>query len=313
MLKFFDYWKVNQYNGLRKPSEIHANDNMLNGMISRYLLQRVMSVYKWELPKSINQRYFEYTLFLHGFLAVFNHPKFGVIAQRCAFSNYDLYYQPKDITVSNGKFFKIPVKRTLGVDSVLFTLEEDFCGCGDILSFYSGLLSELWLSLMMNTKNSHFAYLFGCEGKNQADTMKSIFDDVASGKVAVFYDKNLRDKMTGQLNFELFNNNLKGNYIVNDILMSIREVLNLFDSEFGIPNANTAKRERLVTDEVNQNNIETYTRSEMWLNRLQDCCEQVNEMFAGQLLSPMSVDFRYPTNTADTNNESEVNTDNGID
>ena len=65
MLKFFDYWRVNQYNALRDPSQIHSNDNMLAGMISRYLLQRVMSVYKWELPKSINQRWFEYTLFLH--------------------------------------------------------------------------------------------------------------------------------------------------------------------------------------------------------------------------------------------------------
>lgn len=303
MLKFFDYWRVNQYNGLRSPSEIHSNDNMLNGMISRYLLQRVMSVYKWEIPKSINQRYFEYTLFLNGYLAIFNHPKFGIIAQRCSFSNYDLYYQPKNITVSNGKFFSKPIKRTLDVDAVLLTLEEDYCGIGDLLSFYTGLLSELWLSLMMNVKNTHLAYMFGCESKNQADTMKSIFDDVASGKVAVFYDKALHDKMTGKLSIEMFNQNLKQNFLVMDILESIRQVLSMFDTEIGIPNTNLSKKERLITDEVNQNNIETFSRSEMWLTRLQENCKQVNEMFANELLSPLSVDFRYKNTAAETNVE----------
>ena len=78
----------------------------------------------------------------------------------------------------------------------------------------------------------------------------------------------------------------------------------MFDSEVGIPNANTGKRERLISDEVNQNNIETFTRSEMWLTRLQDNCTKVNEMFASELLSPMWVDFRYNTNIE--SNESEV-------
>ena len=311
MLKFFDYWRVNQYNGLRKPSEIHSNDNMLNGMISRYLLQRVMSVYKWELPASINQRYFEYTLFLTGYLAVFYNDRYGVIAQRCGFKDYDLYFQPKKVTIANSKFFKKSIVKTLDVDAVLFTLEEDYCGCGDILSFYSGLLSELWLALMMNVKNSHLSYLFGCDGKTQADSMKAIFDDVASGKPAVFYDKNLHDKMSGKLNIELFNQNLKQNFIVNDILSSIREVLNMFDSEFGIKNsgANVAKKERLITDEVAQTDMETMTRSEMWLTRLQDNCKQVNEMFGDKLLSPMSLNFRYSTSDeSEVTNNDERNT-----
>ena len=307
MFKFFDYWRVNQYNGLRDPSQIHSDDNLLAGMISRYLLQRVMSVYKWELPKSINQRWFEYTLFLHGNLVVFYHPKYGVIAQRGAFNSYDLYYQPKGVTITNSKYF-LPQKRTLGVNAELFSLEEDYCGIGDLLSFYTGLLSELWLSLMMNVKNSHLSYLFGVESKNQADTMQSIFDDVASGKIACFYDKSLHDKMTGKLSVEMFSQNLKANYLVSDILSDINKVLKMFDTEVGIANANTDKRERLIADEVNQNNIETYSRSEMWLTRLQENCENVNNMFGELMDGKMSVDFRYPT----TMKESEVTMTNGI-
>lgn len=307
MLKFFDYWNVNKYNALRSPSEIHSNDNMLNGMISRYLLQRTMSVYKWELPESINQRYFEYTLFLNGYIAVFYTDRYGVIAQRCSFKNYDLYYQPKNINIANSKFFSRSITRTLDVDSVLFTLEEDYSGIADLISFYTGLLSELWLSLMMNVKNSHLAYLIGCDSKNTADTMKSIFDDVSSGKLATFYDKNLHDKMTGKLNIEFFNNNLKSNYIVSDILNDIKTVLKMFDTEIGIPNTNSEKKERLISDEVNQNNVETFSRSEMWLNRLQANCEKVNDMFGDKLTSKFSVNFRYNPiiNRKEVNNTNE--------
>ena len=53
----------------------------------------------------------------------------------------------------------------------------------------------------------------------------------------------------------------------------------MFDTEIGIPNANTDKRERLIQDEVNANNIETYSKCAMWLENLQDACKRVNDMF----------------------------------
>lgn len=308
MFKFFDYWRVNQYNGLRSPSEIHSNDNMLSGMISRYLLQRAMSVYKWSLPESINERYFLYTLFMHGNLAVFYSDKYGVVAQRCSFKDYDLYYQPKKVVINNTKFFKRSEVRTLDVDAVLFTLEQDYFGCGDLISFFVGGLCELWQALMMNCKNSHLAYLFGAENKSQADSMKAIFDDIASGKPAVFYDKSLHDKMSGKLSIEQFNQNIGQNYIVDRILNDIKTLLRMYDSFIGIPNANLEKRERMISDEVNQNNIETLSIADMWLQRLQKNCKQVNEMFADQLTSPMWVGWRYPEQANNTQSESEVTT-----
>ena len=52
----------------------------------------------------------------------------------------------------------------------------------------------------------------------------------------------------------------------------------MFDTEIGIPNANTDKRERLIQDEVNSNNIETYSKCAMWLENLQDACKRVHDM-----------------------------------
>ena len=62
----------------------------------------------------------------------------------------------------------------------------------------------------------------------------------------------------------------------------------MFDTEIGIPNANTDKRERLITDEVNANNVETYSKCSMWLENLQEACQKVNRMFGLSI----SVDWR---------------------
>lgn len=293
--KFFDYFKINTYNGVRSPSEIHSNDNLLCGMITRYLLQRAMSVYEWKLPDSIDERYFLYTLYAQGYLVVFNEPRYGVIAQRCGFKDYNMYYQPQRVTISNTKFFKHTITRTLDEDAVLFTLEQDYSSCVDLISFYAGMLSECWQALAMNLKNSHFSYLFGVENRQQAESMKAVFDRVARGDVAVFYDKGLHDKLDNKLNYELFNNNLKQNLIVLDIIESIRSILHMFDTEFGICNSNTEKRERVTSFDVNSNNFETLSRPDLWLKRLQKNCDQVNNMFGVD----MSVDWRYePTATS---------------
>ena len=62
----------------------------------------------------------------------------------------------------------------------------------------------------------------------------------------------------------------------------------MFDTEVGIPNANTDKRERLITDEVNANNFETKSKCALWLESLKQGCREANEMFGLNL----SVDWR---------------------
>ena len=63
----------------------------------------------------------------------------------------------------------------------------------------------------------------------------------------------------------------------------------MFDTDVGIPNANTDKRERMITDEVNANNIETLTRCELWLEELQKSCKNTENMFGIDI----QVDWRH--------------------
>ena len=80
----------------------------------------------------------------------------------------------------------------------------------------------------------------------------------------------------------------------------------MFCTEIGIPNANTDKKERLITDEVNANNVETSTRCEMWLEEIRKGLTKANTKYKLNL----AVDWRvnpHETGKEETNNVQRSN------
>ena len=119
-----------------------------------------------------------------------------------------------------------------------------------------------------------------------------MYDQISSGNPAVVIGKELFDD-TGKPTWTPFQANIKNEYIVDMILSDMRKIEAMFDTDVGIPNANTDKKERLVTDEVNANNVETATRCELWLESLQESCRETNAMFG----TSISVDWRVDPKT----------------
>lgn len=104
--------------------------------------------------------------------------------------------------------------------------------------------------------NSKLAYVFAAENKAMAETFKKLYDQIAAGNVAAVIDKQLfRDD--GKANWQMFNQNVGQNYIADRVLSDMRKIEAMFCTDVGIPNANTDKKERLITDEVNANKVET--------------------------------------------------------
>ena len=119
-----------------------------------------------------------------------------------------------------------------------------------------------------------------------------MYDKIASGDPAVVVDKNLFDD-TGKPVWTPFQANIKNEYIADNILADMRRIEAQFDQDIGIPTANTEKRERLIVDEVNSNNVETAIRSEFWLEQIKKSVEETNAMFGTKI----SVDWRVNPQT----------------
>lgn len=271
----YDY--NNLYNGMINPSTVHVQNTGLQWYFRRYLLQKAMAVFEWQLPETWNRDYFLYTLYCWGFIGVVNTDRFGVICQGAALKGYGVYYQPTHLVIANPLLTGI-LEPEIGTQCALIKLQPDYRGVMDRINFYADMLALSAETAGADLVNSRLAYVFGAQNKQQAEAFKKMFDGIASGQPAQFVDKSLFND-DGTPNWMLFNQNIKNTYIAGDILDDMRKWELKFDTDFGINNASIEKKERLLVDEVNSNNEEIRLWSDLALEELRKGCKEANNLF----------------------------------
>ena len=298
------YGDINLYNADFSPSTVHCKNTYLQRYFRKYLLQKAISVFKWTLPNEWDEDYFKYVLYGIGYIAVLETRSFGVICQGGALGGYNLYYRPSYIMITN-PLLKETITANIDIDCAIIKLQPDYSSIMDIVGYYADQLALSAEALGMNMVNVKSGVVFGAKDKTQAQSYKKMFDKMQDGDPAVFIDKQLLDD-AGKPNWYPFVQNMKEQYIADSILSDMRKIEAMFDTDIGIPNANTDKKERLVTDEINANNVETATRCELWLDSIRKGIDKANAMYNLSL----SVDWRVNPKTeiadnwkGDNNNE----------
>ena len=274
----YSYDFVNLYNANRSPSTVHCQNVGLTRFFQRYLLQKVISVFKFEgIPETWNYDYFIYTLLINGYVGIVETDKYGVIPQHCSLYGRDVFYQPSNIVVANPLIRGI-LRPRIGEECALIKMQPDYCGVWDMVTFYADMLALTAESAGVNLVNSKLAFVFAANSKTAAESFKKMYDQINAGNPAAFVDKDLFDD-AGNPNWMTFNQNLQQNYISGELLADFHRWLNLFNTEIGIPNANFEKSERLITDEVNANNEDTKSKVIVWLDTIRAGLAQVKEVF----------------------------------
>lgn len=283
----FDF--INLYESARQPGTVHCQNTGLVNYYTRYLFKKLVSVFDFEgLPESWARNYWEYVLFGRGYLAVLSTPRYGVIPQKCTLSGRNIFYQPRTALIANPLLGSETQEREIGIDCEIVKLQPDYSSPLDIVHVYADLMALCMETAGINLLNSKLAYVFAAGSKTQAESFKKLYDQIASGQPAVFLDKQLMNE-DGSRNWDVFFQNLKQNYVAGDILNDLGKIEQRFCTAVGIPNANTEKRERLITDEVQMNNAETESLANLWLSTMRGDLERVNEMFGLNI----SVDYRF--------------------
>ena len=273
----FYYTYINTQKATYSPSEINIKNTSLYEFYRRYLLQKMISIFKWNLPQNWSRNYFLYGLYAWGFLAVIRTDKYGVIPQVCGLQGYNVFYQPTHVNIANPRLQGL-LTPEIGKQCELIKLQPDYGSALDIVSYFAEQMTLTSEAISSNIINSKLAYVFASESKSAAESFKRLYDNIAAGEPAAFVDKKLF-REDGDPNWMTFANHLRENYIAGDLLQELQKWEYRFDTIVGIPNANTDKRERLIVDEVNANNAETRAVSEIWLETLQDDLEKVRKMF----------------------------------
>ena len=292
------YGYRNLYNSSFAPSTIHAQDTGLAFYFQRYLIQKIMAVFEFKgIPKNWDKSYFMYSLFIFGFVAVVKTDRYGVIPQHCSLSGYNIYYRPTNAVIANPLLRGIMEPR-IGSECALIKMQPDYGGAWDIVAYYADLMALATESLGTNLVNSKLAYVFGAEDKNMAESFKKLYDTVASGEPAVFVDKQLFDE-EGNPRWFTFDQNLKQNYIANDILQDLAKIDSRFNTDIGIPNVNIAKESGVGRSEIEANNIDTKAKCSIWLETIREGLEEVKNIFGLDI----TVNLRFNNEMGDLINE----------
>lgn len=273
----YSYEMINLFNSSYSPSTLHTKNTQMFTFFKKYLLEKVMSVFEFELPEMWDKNYFLYSLFLNGYLAIVNTDKFGVICQHCGLRGYNIYYNPTHAIIVNPLLTGI-LEPKIGTQCSLIRLQPNYSGVSDIVNYYADNMAMTAETCEMNIMNSKLSFLFAVRGKSQAESMKKILDQVMKGELGVFYDEKLK-MGNDNIPLDFFNNDLKKNFIAPELQDTLRRWEEMFCNEVGIPNIRSDKKERMIVDEVNSNNIECFTKAELWLETLKEGVEQTNKMF----------------------------------
>lgn len=285
----YSYQFMNLYNSAISPSTVHCKNTALVNYFSRYLLQKALSVYEFTgLPEEWAVNYFKYCIFAYGYLAVFNTERYGVICQECTLSDtYTLFRQP-NIAIITNPVFKKSLQLKIGKECEIIKLQPDYGNIMDIVSVYADMMALCLETAGINLLNSKTSYIFMSDNKTASESFKKLYDKVASGEPMAVIDKGLLNE-DGSKNWDFFLQNVGQNFIVDKVMTSLKNLEDQFNTRIGIPNANTQKRERLITDEVKANDVDTHSLVYLWLDTLRDGLERVNKRFNLNL----GVEYRY--------------------
>lgn len=264
-------------NGHIDPSTVHTN-SALKSFFEQYLLMDIFSIYEFKgAPETWNMDFFRYVLFMAGYVGVLNVSEYGPVPQFCTLYGRGLYYQPTRALFSNPVFTENYDLR-IGSNCSIIKLQPNYSGIMNLISYYADMLALSAESAGMNLQNSKLAYLFISGNKTEAETWKKVMDEIMAGNPAAFIDQKLFNR-EGEPQYLQFNNNLQQTYIAGDILEDMRKWKLMFDQDIGIPAVHTDKRERLTTDEVNSNNVETQTKCSVWLETMRKGIKETNDLF----------------------------------
>lgn len=264
----------------RKPTDVSGLDNITTSYYFNYLLRLVKGIFEIKMPDYWDSDFLLDTLLLDGVIGIFENNS-EPLAMNCHPFGVNMYYKPTSFNIANpvlGSFTK-----TIGVDGELIYLEElpgvnsQFKTIKPLLTKYAYQLAACDKCIDQSLMNSGVAAIFSASSKKAAESYRAMYDDISMGKPAVFVDEELN--LTSPNSRNLQYTPAKDNFVCDKVQIEKRCIIEEFLTAIGVNNANTSKRERLNTDEVNSNNDECYIATAVWKRNLKETTDKAKKLF----------------------------------
>ena len=254
----------------RKPVVNQAIEMETERLICHYQML-ALNRYKWEnLPNGIESRYIEQMLYDNGECAMFDHPDLGLCVLRSSSrENLNIYGDPTKLTLSG-----FNEHRTVMMEDCVRIINNDLAlPTHQNIIYYARRMAEIDDIIMQNLRQQRVPYIFATD-ENNAFSMKSLYERIYQGDMAVFVDK---DMLKGEPENIMVIPTVAP-YLVDKLQIQKQEMERELLTFLGINNT-LEKKERLLQDETNSNNQFIKMSSDIGFKCRQKACNDINKKF----------------------------------
>lgn len=251
------------------------------------LCELAISVFKWEgLPPTVDWRFMEMTLLYDGFALFFKDPIMGYLSLQCMIGGrLDVYRIPIDrrAYASNGY-----QSNQTSADSVL--IFDNLLHQNKVIDLarYASDLYELDQIIMINARAQKTPILIIAD-ESQRLTLKNLYQKYEGNQPVIYGSTGLQSNPLQAIN-------TGAPFVANELYQLRTQIWNEALTYIGIPNVQSQKKERLITDEVARMNAGSIASRFSRLEARRQACEQINNMFPD-----LSVDVDYRDTDEDNN------------
>lgn len=228
---------------------------------------------------------FMYQLFRMGYAVVFRSKKYGMVVQPGTPTGYGLQYQPRGMNITT-QFFNFGRPLEIGTECGVIKLTPDYRGIWDIITKYAVEMQHAEVAIRQSALNARFAYGAFAKDDKQKRSLELLFQRLANGEPGIIVNTELKRPMDAKSTdggaYELpimqIDRDLSKNFILPELMEFRRTILMDFYRELGIK-VQPDKKERMVVNESESADAETFNRREVWRICLEKSLDEVNRMY----------------------------------
>ena len=247
----------------------------INIITEHFLYKRfkllALNMFKWTGLEAlgIEERHIESWLFDEGKCVVFKDRYYGLMCLKGEGYGLNILEDPLTYRVTGNQYTKeIPAEECVLVENNKLRMPTH-----DVIAYFTNQLYEVTRTRDVNVQTLKLPFAVACTDKNVL-TAKKIMESIDNNEPCLTVNSDVID--IDQF-LKIIPTGVKP--YTAELTDLYHDILNEALTYLGINNANTDKKERLITSEADANNQFIECCSEMFLEARKRACEEINKMF----------------------------------
>lgn len=282
--------------------EYESVNKQLNNRVYTNYFYRLMliskSLFKWNnLPNGINEKWIEKYLFTEGNCVFYKDPTFGFMVTKFAINGkLNFYDEPTILTPYATDYYEVPTLEN-NIDCVIIRNNDDSIPTFPTIQMYSALLTNIQRTIDTNIEAQKMPQIVKCSDKQKL-SLKQAMKQKADNEPVIYADKSIDDAKVEVLKTDT-------PVVFPQLQIQKMNVWNECMTYLGINNANTDKKERLISNEVDANDQLVKACEDVMLKAREQACKDINKMFGLNISVERRTSLKNDFESIEDDSESE--------